>query len=302
LVSVLERFMSEERSRIEAVLLDVLPSARRKPTSVHRAMRYAVLGRGKRLRPVLAVLSFKACGGKGKSIYRVAAALELIHSFTLIHDDLPCMDDDAVRRGKPTVHVVFGEAIALLAGDALLSLAFETMACLAASGKVSGGTVSAMVHEVARAAGTMGVVGGQVVDIESERKRVPLGTVNYIHTHKTGALITCALRTGGLMAGAGARKMKMLTEYGERVGLAFQIVDDMRDVTASAGELGKTRARDTDRGKATYPRVAGMERSLRTARSLAEAAKRGMRGVGAYEEHFCDLADYIAGRATSQEG
>ena len=298
---LLERFMERERGRIESVLGHALPPASARPVSVHRAMRYAVLSGGKRIRPVLTVLGCRACGGRGGTVYSAGAAIELIHNFTLIHDDLPCMDDDELRRGRPTVHVRFGEAVALLAGDALLSLAFELVASLGVCRRVSPKTTTAVLHEIARAVGTRGVVGGQVVDIESEGKPVPLSTVRYIHTRKTGALIVCSLRVGGLLGGAGTRKMEALTAYGERLGLAFQIVDDIRDVSASARELGKSRGRDDERAKATYPRVVGKAESLMRARDLAEEAKLEAAHFGAFAPHFCELADYVVSRVILRE-
>jgi geranylgeranyl diphosphate synthase type II len=299
--SLLERFLERERGRIESVLRDVLPPATARPASVHKAMRYAVLSGGKRIRPVLSVLAYRACGGRGEAVYSAGAAIELIHNFTLIHDDLPCMDDDELRRGRPTVHVRFGEAVALLAGDALLSLAFELVASLGVSRRVSPETATAVIYEIARATGTRGVVGGQVVDMESEGKRVPLGTVRYIHARKTGALIACSLRVGGLLAGAGSRRMNALTGYGERLGLAFQIVDDIRDVSATSRELGKTKARDAERAKATYPRVVGPARSLKRARALAEEAKREATHFGAHGSYLRELADYVVRRAVLRE-
>ena len=302
MASLLERFVERERDRVEDVLRDVLPPATTRPASVHRAMRYAVLSGGKRIRPVLSVLAYRACGGRGREVYRVAAAIELIHNFTLIHDDLPCMDDDELRRGRATVHVKFGEAVALLAGDALLSLAFELVASLGVSRRLAPATSTAVVHEIARAAGTRGVVGGQVVDIESEGRRVPLGTVKYIHTRKTGALMACSLRVGGLLAGAGPGRMKALTAYGEKLGLAFQIVDDVRDLSASARELGKRTGRDAERAKATYPLAVGRAESLRAARVLAEEAKREAAHFGRHGVYFCELADYVVRRGTVREG
>ncbi len=301
MASVLDRFMERERGRIESELRRALPPAAERPASVHRAMRYAVLSGGKRIRPVLAVLACRACGGRGGAVYPAGAAIELIHNFTLIHDDLPCMDDDELRRGRPTVHVRFGEAVALLAGDALLSLAFEMVASLGVRRRVSAGTAAAVSHEIARATGTRGVVGGQVVDMESEGRSVPLSVVRYIHTRKTGALIACSLRVGGLMAGAGARRMDALTRYGESLGLAFQVVDDIRDVSASSRELGKKKARDHDRAKATYPGVLGVTGSLERARGLAEEAKLEASCFGAYGPHFRELADYVVGRAVLRE-
>jgi geranylgeranyl diphosphate synthase type II len=294
----LERFMEREAHRVESTLEEILPAPRSRPASVHRAMRYAVLGGGKRVRPLLAILAFRGCGGRGGAIYRAGAALELIHNFTLIHDDLPCMDDDRMRRGEPTVHVAFGEAIALLAGDALLSLAFEVLASLGTRRPSSGQKTSRMIHEIAHVAGTMGIVGGQVLDMESEGKNVPLSTVTYIHTHKTGALIACAVRVGGLLAGAPRKQLDALSRYGNRLGFAFQIVDDIRDLKAPTRELGKARARDKERRKATFPLVMGLEKSLEKAHSLVDEAKDQVRGFGKYERHFCALADYVVQRAT----
>ncbi|MFH0778329.1 MAG: polyprenyl synthetase family protein [Candidatus Eisenbacteria bacterium] len=249
------------------------------------------------MRPVLAVLSHRACGGRGRDIYRVGAAIELIHNFTLIHDDLPCMDDDVVRRGEATVHVVFGEAVALLAGDALLSLAFELLASLGGTRGDMALKANKVVREVAAAAGTMGIVGGQVLDIESEGRRVSLRTMDYIGTHKTGMLFSCSARVGGMLAGAPAGRLGALTEYGEKIGFAFQIVDDVRDLVAAPEELGKSKARDRVREKATYPLAAGIERSLFKARSLAEEAKRCVSGFGSHERYFVALADLILDRA-----
>jgi len=290
--------MKREGRKVESVLEEILPDSRKRPASVHRAMRYAVLGGGKRIRPVLAALAFRACGGRGAAIYRVGAALELIHNFTLIHDDLPCMDDDKLRRGEPTVHVAFDEATALLAGDALLSLAFEVLASLGTRDSSSGLRTSRMIHEIAHVAGTMGIVGGQVLDMESEGKRVSLSTVTYIHTHKTGALIGCSVRLGALLAGARKKQLEALSAYGNRLGFAFQVVDDIRDLKATSRELGKARARDKERQKATFPLVLGLEKSLKKAHSLVEEAKSEVRGFGKYEKHFCALADYVVRRAT----
>lgn len=261
-------------------------------------MRYAVLGGGKRIRPVLAILAFRACGGRGKAIYKVGAALELIHNFTLIHDDLPCMDDDRMRRGKPSVHVAFGEATALLAGDALLSLAFEVLASLGTSDSSHGLKASRMINEIAHVAGTMGIVGGQVLDMESEGKSVPLSTLTYIHTHKTGALIACSVRLGALLAGARREQLEALSRYGGRLGFAFQVVDDIRDLRASAAELGRSRARDRARKKATFPLLMGLEKSLEKAQSLVEEAKSELVGFGKYEKYLGALADYVVQRAT----
>src|SRR5205809_387248 len=235
-------------------------------------MRYSVMAGGKRLRPILVIAGCEAVGGMAERVLPTACALELIHTYSLIHDDLPAMDDDDYRRGRLTNHKVFGEAVAILAGDALLTHAFRLVA-----GNVDGASdaraIADVVAEIAEAAGTDGMVGGQVVDIESEGKTVSAETLDYIHTRKTAALIRASLRVGAMLAGAKPDALKAITRAGEALGLAFQIVDDILDVEGSLEELGKTAGSDQRKQKATYPALHGLEASRRRARQLIEDAK-----------------------------
>jgi geranylgeranyl diphosphate synthase type II len=258
-------------------------------------MRYSVMAGGKRLRPILVIAGAEAVGGAADTVLPTACALELIHTYSLIHDDLPAMDDDDYRRGRPTSHKVFGEAVAILAGDALLTLAFQLVARNAE--RVGDPRVICdVVADIAEAAGTGGMVGGQVVDIESEGKAVSAETLDYIHTHKTAALIRVSLRTGALLAGAKPDALAAISTAGERLGLAFQIVDDILDVEGSLEELGKTAGSDERKQKATDPAVHGLEVSRRRARALVEEAKDVLTTLGPPAAPLAALADYILER------
>jgi geranylgeranyl diphosphate synthase, type II len=236
-----------------------LPSENEVPHNLHKAMRYSMFAGGKRLRPALAYATFEAFGGKGESIYLAMSALEMLHTFSLIHDDLPCMDDDDFRRGKPTCHKQFGEATAVLAGDALCIHAFEL---LARTGNAKA------IEVLARSLGTSGMIGGQIIDIESEGKVVDLGTVDYIHYHKTAALIEASLVIGALLGGASEKDIKIVEEFGHAIGLAFQVVDDILDIVSTTEQLGKDAGSDIENGKATYPSVIGLEPSKQKALEL----------------------------------
>ncbi|MBI2154585.1 MAG: polyprenyl synthetase family protein [Candidatus Rokubacteria bacterium] len=253
-------------------------------------MRYSVFAGGKRLRPILVIAGAEAVRGRveeGGTLNRIlptACALELIHTYSLVHDDLPAMDDDDYRRGRLTNHKVFGEAIAILAGDALLTLAFGLLAEHASL---------EVVKEVARAAGTFGMIGGQVVDIQSEGKSVDAETLEYIHRHKTAALIRASLVSGAMLAGASPAIFKVIGEAGTHLGLAFQIVDDILDVEGSLEELGKTAGSDRRKKKVTYPEHFGLETSRIKAKSLIEDAKAALRPLGPRAEPIRALADFI---------
>jgi geranylgeranyl diphosphate synthase type II len=260
-------FAAEWGARVEAALHELLPPAAAMPSRLHEAMRYALFPGGKRLRPMLVLLGCRAVGGDPAAALRAAAALECLHTYSLVHDDLPCMDDDALRRGRPTCHVVFGEAMALLAGDALLTVAFEGAAAAGATAVV----------ELARAAGSLGMVGGQVEDLaaEGETSGHTLARVQWIHDHKTGALITAALLVGahaGCAGAAPARVAAALRVYGDLLGRAFQIADDCLDLTGTAAELGKNPLADLALGKLTWPAIVGLPTSLATAARLASEA------------------------------
>ncbi len=255
--------------RLEQALLELLPPIDRAPASLHAAMHYALFPGGKRLRPLLVLLGARAVGGDPRVALRAAAALECLHTYSLVHDDLPCMDDDDLRRGRPTCHKVHGEAMALLAGDGLLTLALE--------GAASAG--AAAVIELARAAGSLGMVGGQVEDLaaEGDPEHHTLARVQWIHDHKTGALITASLLVGAHAAAAPggavpAAVLAPLRDLGDRLGRAFQIADDCLDLTGSAAELGKNPLADLALGKLTWPAMVGLETSLATARGLANEA------------------------------
>jgi geranylgeranyl diphosphate synthase type II len=236
-----------------------LPSAGVAPERLHEAMRYSMFAGGKRLRPALAMAAFESFGGQGDDIFYVTSALEMVHTFSLIHDDLPCMDDDDFRRGRPTCHKAYDEATAVLAGDALCIHAFEL---LARTGRIQ------VIASLAQSLGTAGMIGGQIVDIESEGKTVDLATVDFIHHRKTAALIEASLVMGAQVADAPEAELEVLREYARAIGLAFQVVDDVLDVTSTTEQLGKDAGSDVAKGKATYPALLGIEESMQRARNL----------------------------------
>ncbi len=262
------RVYMEKIGKLTDRLLDrYLPPADAEPTSLHQAMRYSVLAGGKRLRPILAYSAYEYCGGgvEGEDlpIHFAMAALEMVHTYSLIHDDLPCMDDDDLRRGIPTCHKKFGEAVAVLAGDALHDIAFHLVA---ATGYIK------TVTELARALGTEGMIGGQMADVEAEGREVTKDEIVRIHQRKTGALIRCSVRTGAILADAPPSQLDDLTLFAEKIGLAFQIIDDILDIEGDPTLLGKTVGSDTRNVKATYPKVVGMEQAHTDAASLIEEA------------------------------
>jgi geranylgeranyl diphosphate synthase type II len=289
----LAAYLAERRQRVDDALAAVLLPDDTPPSSVHRAMRYSVMAGGKRLRPILVIGGAEAVGGNAETVMPAACALELIHTYSLIHDDLPAMDDDDYRRGRLTNHKVFGEAIAILAGDALLTYAFRLIAENAARVATDAAVVRDVIVEVADAAGTDGMVGGQVVDIESEGKTVAAETLEYIHLHKTAALIRASLRVGAMLGGARGDALAIVGDAGTSLGLAFQIVDDILDVEGTLAELGKTAGSDERKGKATYPAVHGIEASRAEARTLIGRAKERLQGLGPGAAPLCALADYI---------
>jgi geranylgeranyl diphosphate synthase, type II len=261
------RYMEAGRLLTERLLDEHIPSDGENPRSLHRAMRYSVMAGGKRLRPILAQAAYEYCGGTVEraegTIHRAMAAIEMVHTYSLIHDDLPCMDDDDLRRGMPTCHKKFGEATATLAGDALHVIAFELMA---QTGSID------VVLELARAVGTSGMLGGQMADIEAEGRPVTPEEIQGIHTRKTGALIRGSVRVGAILAGAGPEVLSRLTAYGEKIGLAFQIIDDILDIEGDQALLGKAVGSDSRHHKATYPAAIGLEASRREAAGLIDGA------------------------------
>ncbi len=298
-------YLTECRQLVDAALDRYLPKAETYPSIIHEAMRYSVFAGGKRLRPILVIAAAEAAGGTAEDVLPTACAMELIHTYSLIHDDLPAMDDDDYRRGRPTNHKIFGEAIAILAGDALLTLAFRLLAENFADRRAVAGARAAVpdpsrlrdvLAEVADAAGTFGMVGGQVVDIQSEGKSVSAETLEYIHTHKTAALIRASLRVGALLVGAPERVLEAISVAGPRLGLAFQIVDDILDVEGSLEELGKTAGSDRRKKKVTYPEHFGLEVSRLRAKSLIEEAKSALAPLREAALPIRVLADFILDR------
>jgi geranylgeranyl diphosphate synthase, type II len=287
----LAAYLEVRRATVDAALDRVLPPESAPPTTIHRAMRYSVLAPGKRLRPILVIAGAEAVGGGSDDVLDTACALELIHAYSLIHDDLPAMDDDDYRRGRLTNHKVFGEAMAILAGDALLTLAFRLVAGNAA--RVASPAVGAVVAEIADAAGTDGMVGGQVVDIESEGKTIAPEMLDYIHLHKTAALIRAALRVGARLGGGRAEQVEAISQAGQALGLAFQIVDDILDVEGSLAELGKSAGSDERKKKATYPSLHGLPASKQRARELIEETKGLLVPLGPAADPIRALADFV---------
>jgi geranylgeranyl diphosphate synthase type II len=290
----LAAYLADRRALVDAALERALPPEDTPPATVHRAMRYSVFAGGKRLRPILVVAGAEAVGGEAEAVLPTACALELIHTYSLIHDDLPAMDDDDYRRGRLTSHKVFGEAMAILAGDALLTLAFRLIADNAA--RAGEAAVCRVVADVADAAGPAGMVGGQVVDIESEGKSVSPETLEAIHRGKTAALIRASLRAGAVLAGGAPAAVAAIGEAGEHLGLAFQIVDDILDVEGDLAALGKTPGKDAQQQKATYPGVHGLDISHREARRRVALARERLVGLGAAAEPIRALADYVLER------
>jgi len=282
----LTAYMKSTVDRTEDALRQLLPREETYPSSIHRLMRYSIFAGGKRIRPCLLTAAYDACGGKAgdRAPVQAGAAIEMLHTFSLIHDDLPCMDDDDFRRGKPTAHRAFNEALAVLGGDALCIVAFEVLADL---GRAD------IIAETARALGTGGMIGGQVVDIESEGKKVDRETVEYIHKKKTAALIRACVRIGAMLANAPAETMARLSLYGEHVGLAFQVIDDILDEESTTEQLGKDAGSDRERGKATFPAVCGMKESKRCAEELISKAVDALAFLGEKGAMLRELAEYI---------
>jgi geranylgeranyl diphosphate synthase type II len=285
-------YMKERADAVDAALERVLPAETLRPETLHKAMRYSVFAGGKRLRPLLVIAGAEAVGGTASQVMPTACAMELIHTYSLVHDDLPAMDNDDFRRGAPTNHKVFGEAMAILAGDALLTLAFRLVADNAGESRA----LRDVVLDIADAAGHGGMVAGQVADLEAEGRRVGAEVVDYIHAHKTGALIRTSLRVGAMLCGADAAQVRALSVAGADLGLAFQIVDDILDVVASSEELGKTAGKDQIQQKATYPAIHGIEASRARAAFLIRDAEEALRVLGPRAEPIRALGRFILER------
>lgn len=294
----IELYLQDRKKQIDTALTKLIPPESDYPPTLCKAMRYSVLGGGKRIRPILAMAAFEAVDGKGDGIIPFSCALELIHTYSLIHDDLPAMDDDDFRRGRPTVHRVFGEALAILTGDALLAEAFRTMSRGALEHGIDPEVAVDIIHEISQAAGFSGLVGGQVVDLESEGRDVDLPTVEYIHTHKTGALILGSVRTGAKLGRTSCEMLEALSRYGGRIGLAFQVVDDILNIVGESSKLGKSVGSDEARKKATYPGVVGIEEAKHLAENLAEEAISYLAVFGSSAEPLREIARYVVRRTS----
>jgi geranylgeranyl diphosphate synthase type II len=289
-------YLSKKKSIVDKALDKLMPPATRFPPSIHEAMRYSLFAGGKRVRPILAIAAAESLGARTTDLLPVAASLELIHTYSLIHDDLPSMDDDDFRRGRPTCHKAYGEAIAILAGDGLLNMAFEVLSDPRRTKTIPATRLIAVIREISEASGVRGMVGGQVVDIESEGRDVDFPTLEYIHTHKTGALIRASVRVGAIYAKASLKRLTALTRFGERIGLAFQIADDILDVTGNPGETGKDVGSDQKKGKKTFPGFYGLEESRMRAAEVANKAIYALREFDRKADPLRELAKYIVNR------
>jgi len=287
----IREYLETAARRIDEELDRLLPPADRFPPSIHLAMRYSVLAGGKRLRPILCLEAGRLLGGDERMLVRMGSALELIHTYSLIHDDLPALDNDDLRRGRPTSHRAFGESTAILAGDALLTLAFEVLSC---PGPPSEASKLRVIHEVAHAIGTDGgMIGGQVIDLQMAGREVDSQALEYLHSAKTGAFIRAAVRAGVLYAQGGEEDLARLSSYGEKIGLAFQIVDDLLDVLGTQESLGKTVGKDDRQHKATYPAIHGIEASQRMASQLVAEACEVLEPYGDRAHTLRGLAQFM---------
>jgi geranylgeranyl diphosphate synthase type II len=302
----IKKYLNAKREEVDRALEECFPrraienEVEGLVASLDDAIRYSVFAGGKRLRPILAIAAFEAMGGAGDQILPFACGLEMIHTYSLIHDDLPAIDDDDYRRGRPSCHKAFGEALAILAGDGLLTEAFHLMAKRTKSDTRmdDGWLVLDVVREVAEAAGIAGMVAGQVVDIKSEGKEIDLPAVEYLHTHKTGKMIRVSVRLGARLGGATGDRLDALTAYGEKVGLAFQIQDDILNVEGKSELLGKKTGSDAAKRKGTYPSVIGIEASKKRAADLVDSALRSLGTFGSEADPLREIARFIVSRET----
>ena len=290
----LSLYLEEQRRIVEKALARAVPATSVRPGTIHQAMRHSLLAGGKRLRPILTLAAAETCGVKDPAgILPAACAVELIHTYSLVHDDLPCMDDDDLRRGRPTSHKVFGEGVAVLAGDALLTRAFGLIAEIKPAKRYP---LSLLLEETANAAGSLQLIAGQVADLEAEGKKLSIADVRFIHERKTAAMVVLSLRLGAMSANATPAQLKALTEFGQALGLAFQIIDDILDVTQSSEQLGKSAGKDLKASKATYPAVIGLEASRKEAARLTNKALRALDPLGSRGGRLREMGGYLLGR------
>lgn len=290
----LDALIANYTRTVDRMLNQWLPKESAKPATIHRAMRYSLFAGGKRMRPVLCLAAAQACGIRRiADALPAACAVECIHTYSLIHDDLPCMDDDDMRRGRPTSHKVFGEGVAVLAGDALHTMAFEILARTKPAPRHS---VADFVLELSRAAGSRYLIGGQVADLEGEKKKSTPADLRFIHRGKTAAMIICSLKLGAMSANATPRVLGVLEEFGDHLGLAFQVIDDILDVTQTSEQLGKSAGKDAAAGKTTYPALIGLEASKKEAARLTAKALASLSSIGERSAVLRDLAEKLLAR------
>ncbi len=290
----LKKYLRTHQKEIDRALDRYLPKASTKPATLHKAMRYSLFAGGKRLRPILCLAAAEACRGNVDAALPLACAVECIHTYSLVHDDLPSMDNDDFRRGRPTCHKVFGDGIAVLAGDALLTIAFEIVSTAKPAPRYD---ISILLREVAVAAGSQRLIAGQVADLEAEGKRVKRDQLRFIHENKTAAMLKSSVRLGAMSANADAKKLSAITQFGERLGLAFQVIDDILDVTQTSEILGKSAGKDLAAKKATYPAVIGLEKSRAEAGRLTRQSHDALSVFRGHDaEHLHALANYLLER------
>ncbi|MDU6982811.1 MAG: polyprenyl synthetase family protein [Terrisporobacter othiniensis] len=287
--------LKEKIDYIETLLNEYMPKEEGYQQTIMKAMNYSLKAGGKRLRPILTLESCKIVGGKEEDAIPFAMAIEMIHTYSLIHDDLPALDNDDLRRGKPTNHKVFGDGMATLAGDALLNYAFEVMLSSSINKKDSNKYLKA-INEIAKHAGIYGMIGGQVVDVESENKIIDKDKLDFIHLNKTAAMIVGCMRAGAIIGGATEEELEKVTKYGKNIGLSFQIVDDILDITGDEEKLGKPIGSDIENHKSTYPSLLGLEKSREIARQLIEEGKSSIDGLSSEIDFLNQLGDYIISR------
>src|SRR5437764_7785579 len=289
----LKNYLVTRQKLIDRALDCYLPKANRKPPTLHQAMRYSLFAGGKRMRPILCLAAAEACRGKLNDALPIACALECIHTYSLVHDDLPSMDNDDFRRGRPTCHKVFGEGIAVLAGDALLTIAFEIVSRAKPRPRYD---MSTILREVAVAAGSQKLIAGQVADLEAEGKKVSLADLRYIHQNKTAAILTASVCLGAMSANATAKKLAATTQFGQHLGLAFQVIDDILDVTQTSEKLGKSAGKDVAAQKATYPAIISLEKSRAEAKRLTKQSHDALTIFGKKGDTLHALANYLLER------
>jgi len=289
----LKAYLKSRQKKIDRALDCYLPKENTRPSTIHKAMRYSLFAGGKRLRPILCLAAAEACGGKIDNALPLACALECIHTYSLVHDDLPSMDNDDFRRGRPTCHKVFGDGIAVLAGDALLTSAFEIVSRAKFSPRYN---LSILLREIAVAAGSRKLIAGQVADLEAEGRNIDMSGLRYIHENKTAAILTTSVRLGAMSADATAKQLDAITKFGRALGLAFQIIDDILDVTQTTEKLGKSAGKDAAAKKATYPAVIGLEKSRLEAKRLTRRAHNALSIFDEKANALHALANYLLER------